>query len=115
MKKDRTYYTVGEICSLCGVTRKTLFYYDRTGLLAPSLRSGTQAHKLYDSEALTQLKEIIEYREAGLTIAEIRILVHDENCDKHQILENALMRIIDQKDEKEKEILKLREMISQLR
>ncbi|MBQ1325319.1 MAG: MerR family transcriptional regulator [Solobacterium sp.] len=32
--KEKT-YSVGEICSLTGVTRKTLFYYDRIALLKP--------------------------------------------------------------------------------
>ena len=30
-------YTVKEICEKYGITRKTLFYYDKVGLINPSL------------------------------------------------------------------------------
>lgn len=114
MKSERTFYTVGEICTLLGVTRKTLFYYDRADLLKPVERSGSQQHKLYDSASLERLKEILNYRDAGLTIAEIRILVNDPHCDRQKILLGALERITHLKEEKEEEIRKLKQMIDSL-
>ena len=114
MKTSGTYYTVGEISALTGVTRKTLFYYDRTGLLKPVRRYGSQQHKLYDAESLIRLKEIIEYREAGLSIAEIRALVNDPDCDKAKILRGALERIMSLRDQKEEEIRRLKRMIELL-
>ena len=115
MNSKVTYYTVGEICVLTGVTRKTLFYYDRIDLLKPVRRTGAQKHKLYDSGCLERLRQILEYREAGLQIAEIRELVNDPDCDAQAILEKALARIIEQKNEKEAEIRKLQDMIKRLR
>ena len=115
MNNPTTYYTVGEICILTGVTRKTLFYYDRIDLLRPVRRTGAQKHKLYDNTSLEQLRQIIEYRDAGLQIAEIRQLVSDPECNKKEILENALKRITEQKSEKEKEIRRLQDMIAGLR
>ena len=110
-----TFYTVGEICSLTGVTRKTLFYYDRINLLKPVRRTGAQKHKLYDSSSLERLKKILEYRDAGLQIAEIRLLVNDPSCSEQEILEQALNRIMDLRNEKDREIRKLKKMIERLR
>lgn len=70
--------TVKEVCAIAGVTRKTLFYYDRIGLLEPTLRQGEQKHKLYDDEAVDRLLMIRRYRDAGLEINEIRMLLNGE-------------------------------------
>lgn len=40
--------SVGDVCRLAKVTRKTLFYYDRIGILPPTRREGTQNFKQYD-------------------------------------------------------------------
>jgi DNA-binding transcriptional MerR regulator len=60
--------SVKEICRVTGVTRKTLFYYDRIGLLEPSRRSGKQNFKEYDEQAVNRLLEIRLYREMGLSM-----------------------------------------------
>lgn len=114
MKEGKTFYTVGEICALTDVTRKTLFYYDRRGLLKPVQRTGSQQHKLYDNDSLLKLRQIIRYRDAGLTIAEITILINDPKCDAEKILREALQRIIGLKEQKEAEIIRLRQLIEEL-
>ena len=55
---DETLYSVGEICRITGITRKTLFYYDRIGLLVPYERTEPQQFKLYDRERLERLNGI---------------------------------------------------------
>lgn len=75
--------TVQEICKLTGVTRKTLYYYDKIDLLKPVCRIGKQRSKRYSDEAVDQLMEIRIYKEAGLTLEEIRgVLGHsvEEQC-----------------------------------
>ena len=47
MTEKERLYTVAEISSITGVTRKTLFYYDKIGLLNPTNRIGPQMHKFY--------------------------------------------------------------------
>ena len=64
--------SVKEICRVTGVPRKTLFYYDRIGLLEPSRRSGKQNFKEYDEQAVNRLLEIRLYREMGLSIPMIQ-------------------------------------------
>lgn len=100
-------YSVAEICALTGVTRKTLFYYDKTDLLKPVRRTGSQNFKEYDAESLLRLRTILMYREAGLHLTEITSLLDDPECDRLEILKRAMSRVI-----RESEITK--EQISQL-
>ena len=86
---DETLYSVGEICKITGITRKTLFYYDRIGLLVPYERTEPQQFKLYDRKRLERLNGIIEYRGAGLRIAEIRALLDDCYVNRLEVMNGA--------------------------
>lgn len=104
-------YSVGEVCSLTQVTRKTLFYYDRIGLLKPTARTKTQKFKLYDIDQLNRLGYILVYRDAGLSIHEIKTLLDDEKAGRLKIMENALERLEDEKNEKDEQISNLQTLI----
>lgn len=107
MAKNKRLYTVAEIISMMGTTRKTLYYYDKTGLLIPTDRTGPQAHKLYDEAALDQLRVIMRYRKAGLTIDEVRSVMGSSVSEKRNIYEKALERLMREKTEKEDAIVNL--------
>ena len=69
-----------EICRDLGITRKTLFYYDRIGILKPTVRTGKQKAKEYDEDAVRKLEKIIRYQAAGLKLEEIRgVLCEPQN------------------------------------
>ncbi len=53
--------TVNEVCLMMHVTRKTLYYYDKVGILKPTIRAGKQKAKLYDEEQLLKLQMILKY------------------------------------------------------
>jgi DNA-binding transcriptional MerR regulator len=104
-------YTVGEVCRLTGTTRKTLFYYDRIGLLTPSRRDGVQNFKEYDSDKVRRLRKILQYREAGLKITEIREILDDKEADTIQILQGALQRMQKEQSDMEEKIRRLQLLI----
>ena len=85
--------SVKEICQLTGVTRKTLFYYDRIGLLRPTLRIGSQAHKYYDDTAVETLLKIRLYRACGLQLSEIRGILEEEESGRLK-LEAGIQRML---------------------
>ncbi len=87
------FYSVGDVCALLGMTRKTLFYYDRTGLAKPTERIGPQGYKVYDEAALNRLRRIAAYRQAGLTIEEVRHLLDPDFPGEIQLLTDALERL----------------------
>ena len=107
-------YSVSEICALTGVTRKTLFYYDRTGLLKPVCRTGSQNFKQYDAKTLMRLRMILRYREAGLHLSEIAALLDDPDCDRISVLNQAMERMRQECDKTNDQISRLQAMIGRI-
>lgn len=108
-------YTVKEVCEKYGITRKTLFYYDKIGLLSPGKRLGTQLHKVYDSKEVQKLEMILRFRNAGLTIHEIKEMTKltMKIIDYKGIMEKARQRLLKEKSRKEKELRNLEALIAE--
>ena len=71
-------YTTGEIAKLCGVSVRTVQYYDNRGILVPSeLSEG--GRRLYSEDDLKRMHVICFLREAGLPINSIFALFAEEN------------------------------------
>ena len=59
-------YTTGEIAKLCGVTVRTVQYYDKRGILVPSeLSEG--GRRLYSEDDVKRMKVICFLRDLGLS------------------------------------------------
>ncbi len=70
-------YTTGEIAKLCGVSVRTVQYYDDRGILIPSeLSEG--GRRLYTEDDLKRMHIICFLREAGLPINSISALFAEE-------------------------------------
>ena len=71
-------YTTGEIAKLCGVSVRTVQYYDDRGILTPSeLSEG--GRRLYTEGDLGRMRVICFLREAGLPIKSIAALLAEKN------------------------------------
>lgn len=71
-------YTTGEIARLCGVTVRTVQYYDTREFLCPSeLTEG--GRRLYTEEDVKRLQVICFLRELGLSLSVIGQLLHEED------------------------------------
>ena len=64
-------YAISKLGRAFGLSRSTLLYYDRIGLLAPSGRTGS-GYRYYSDRDYHQLKRICRFRKAGLTLSDIR-------------------------------------------
>ena len=74
-------YTTGEIAKLCGVSVRTVQYYDSRDILVPSeLSEG--GRRLYSEDDLKRLRVICFLREAGMSINNIGELFADEHPEK---------------------------------
>lgn len=71
-------YTTGELAKLCGVTVRTVQYYDTREILVPSaLTEG--GRRLYSEQDVKRLRVICFLRELGLSIDSIRQLLQEED------------------------------------
>ncbi len=66
--------TVGRLARRFGLSRSTLLYYDRLGLLSPSGRSSGD-YRLYAEADCERLARICRYREAGFSLTDIARLL----------------------------------------
>ncbi len=71
-------YTTGEIAKLCGVSVRTVQYYDTRGILTPSeLTEG--GRRLYSEDDFKRMKIICFLRDAGISINSIGELLSEDN------------------------------------
>lgn len=88
-------YRITELARQFGLSRSTLLYYDRIGLLTPSGRSDA-GYRMYSQQDRDRLSRICNFRHAGLTIEDIkRVLSMDEDSND-MILQKRLLEIGDE-------------------
>ncbi len=75
--RNANFYTTGEIAKLCGVSVRTVQYYDDRGILIPSTLS-EGGRRLYSEGDLGRMKVICFLREVGLPINSISALLSEE-------------------------------------
>ncbi len=74
-------YTTGEIARLCGITVRTVQYYDTRGILIPDKLS-EGGRRLYSENNLRTMKIICFLRELGLPISSISQILSEKNSDE---------------------------------
>ena len=85
-------YTTGEIAKLCGVSVRTVQYYDSRNILVPSeLSEG--GRRLYSEHDLKRMRIICFLREAGIPINSISELFAEEHP------ENVISILLDQQEQ----------------
>ena len=65
--------SIGEVCARCGVSSRTVRYYEELGLL-PGVRRRAGGRRVYGAEELERLRFIQRLKTLGLSLAEIREL-----------------------------------------
>lgn len=71
-------YTTGEMAKLCGVSVRTVQYYDTRGILMPSKLS-EGGRRLYSEDDLKRMKIICFLRDTGISINSIGKLLSEDN------------------------------------
>ncbi|WP_199478824.1 MerR family transcriptional regulator [Vibrio harveyi] len=92
--------TVTQLARECGLSRTTILYYEREGLLAPAHRS-ENGYRWYGEKEMQRLKNISSYRSYGLPISSIRTLLAQKGKSQAEILKDHF-------NELEREIQNLR-------
>lgn len=85
-------YTIKKLAEMSGVSVRTLHYYDEIGLLCP-LRAKKNKYRVYNSDEIDRLQQILFYRELGVSLDEIRQLLDAPNCDLEKIMKNHLSKL----------------------
>lgn len=70
---------IGELAERTRVSRDTIRYYEKLGLLPISGRQSNSTYKNYGLPALERLEQIQQFKTAGFTLLEIRDLLSPKN------------------------------------
>jgi DNA-binding transcriptional MerR regulator len=87
-------YSISKLARMCGLSRSTLLYYDRVGLLRPCGRTGS-GYRYYTDHAQQRLERIRHFREGGLTLKEIRAVLSSGGKPGTKLLEQRLRETAD--------------------
>lgn len=102
-------YTTGELAGLCGVTVRTVQYYDKKDLLKPSQLSAG-GRRLYTEADLQKLQVICLLRQLGLSLDGIHKILQEENSG-----EVILLLLAEQSKKLEAEIADRRLQVEKIR
>lgn len=69
-------YTISQLAQRFQLSRTTLLYYEREGLLLPALRADN-GYRWYGEAEVTRLEKIVSYRAYGMSVANILNLLND--------------------------------------
>lgn len=103
---------IKEFANICGVSVRTLHYYDEIGLLKPAFVDEQNGYRFYDEKSLERIQEILFYRELDFPLKSISEILSSPDYDKQKALKEQrkllilkkqrLERIIDALDNAEK-------------
>jgi len=107
-------YTVNKLALLSGISTRALRYYDEIGLLKPA-RVSSNGYRIYKNEQVDILQQILFYRELGVSLDEIKLLLTASNFDQEKALMSHLSALTQRKEQIEILILNVRKSICSMK
>ncbi|MEE1125290.1 MAG: MerR family transcriptional regulator [Acutalibacteraceae bacterium] len=109
-------YTTGEMAKLCGITVRTVQYYDNRSILVPS-RLTEGGRRVYSENDLQKLKVICFLREIGMPINSIGELLSEEAPENviSMLLEQQEKALTDEIFEKQAQLDTIRQMTKEMK
>ncbi len=86
-------FTVTQLARKCGISRATILYYEREGLLTPAHRSDN-GYRWYGDREIERLEAIVSYRSYGIPVVNIgNLLDRKEGMSQSQILRDHFSKL----------------------
>ena len=85
-------YTVSKLANISGVSGRTLRYYDQIDLLKPA-RINDSGYRIYSSNEVDTLQQILFYRELGIRLDDIKKVITDPGFNQMQALEEHHVKL----------------------
>jgi DNA-binding transcriptional MerR regulator len=84
--------TVTKLAQRCGLSRTALLYYESIGLMPPPQRSNGN-YRCYGEADMQRLLQIRAYRDAGLKLEDIRVILDRPGGDAFGVLKRRLLEL----------------------
>lgn len=85
-------FTVTKLAQRCGLSRTALLYYESIGLM-PAPRRSQGNYRCYSEADARRLMQICAWRDAGLKLDDIRLLLDRRTGDAAHILKRRLLEL----------------------
>lgn len=89
-------YTISKLAAMAGVSRRTLHYYDEIRLLCPA-RTNASGYRIYTLHEVNRLQQILFYRELGMDLNQIALLLDAPDFNAQHALETHLQELHNRK------------------
>ena len=97
--------TIREVTEITGITVNALRYYDRKGLLHPTVRNPEGRKEwLYDDEAVRRAKRILLLRRIGIPVENIVNVIEKADRMDEAILRSRLKELQEEREEIDEQI-----------
>lgn len=74
---------IGEVSKISQVSLRMLRYYDKNDLFKPGIINEENGYRYYTADQLDELYEIVELRDLGFSVAEIREMIKEKDREKY--------------------------------
>ena len=77
---------IKDFAAACGVSVRTLHYYDEIGILKPSFVDKDTGYRYYDESSLLRMQEILFYRELDFSLKSIAEILSSPDYNNEKAL-----------------------------
>src|SRR5580658_9280054 len=90
-----THYRIGEFAELCGVSAKTLRFYDEVGVLRPASVDPRTRYRRYLPQQLEQMASTLALKNLGVPLAQVGEFIAKRGApsDRRAILNNLKRKV----------------------
>jgi DNA-binding transcriptional MerR regulator len=86
-------YSINQLSKMCGLTTRTLRYYDEIDLLKPR-RVNSAGYRIYGKKEIDILQQILFFRELGVELDHIKSILSKNQSDQSKLLKAHLSRLL---------------------
>ncbi|MDY2671153.1 MAG: MerR family transcriptional regulator [Anaerovoracaceae bacterium] len=99
--EEKRYYSIGEVSSICKISKKALRFYDKIGIILPDKVSEETNYRFYSRRTLLMVPIIKYFKQMGFKLDEIKELFQDTSFMNYL---NAFNKKLDELDRSRREI-----------
>ena len=93
--KEQNLYSIGEVSKICNVSKKTLRFYDKIGLISPDVVSGENNYRYYGEDTLLFIPVIKYFKQMGFKLEDMKAFLQGDS-NKYKLHERGFYRKIEE-------------------
>lgn len=110
MEVKRLEYTVHNLSEIAGISKRTLRYYDKIGLLKPG-KINSSGYRIYGKSEVELLQQILFYKELGVELKSIKEIITNPKFNYNSALKQHLEKLEKNKEKLERLITNVKNTI----